>query len=730
MLRQPSTGTNFWADPTSRTSARLQTAGPIVGGIVLVLVVVLVLFAVSGLGGVDRGATPSSGAGQPRLATCGTTKADPTYEADRIVNKSLSTLYPVARRVYEAVLDNASGEVQSCAAQGLAKLTVLEKAAANATAAERSWAEKAGSEFQDLQKTLVAGWGILLTGFAATLIVLLVVARRVPRWFVRPATQARPRVRALLWGVGVALLVAASVTPILIATTTVSGTSGWWVAAPLLGTVVLMSIALASCRRAERGFVALTVTTAAAGLAAIILMLTPLTAPPGTVINPLVIFGIAAGVVGVAWVAFARGTALRAELLVKGADGSADASGSELLLVRLSELGTQKPSGITTGGASDVSTLPEEAVTTLPTGTWATLLFNLLRVIRPTPPWLITVTFPAADCVTWSIARNGVMVGESERLVTSAELLPAEPTAAETSESETAVEKPEDPRKDELLTACAGDVLLTLSETHQVLGAGLCGADDGRALALYAVGVRQSSDVRRRKALLLAAIDVSPRYALARLAYLHTLNEDEPGERATFAEKLCELEGRKLHVDEDGQTVLTGYEAYALRLNYSLAVAWLNVRKDYENAAKMTDEASISAQAAQAAQAAAKKADALTLREKYETSRAEATSRAATAAGEAAQSARGSGAAQLIARATEAEQEATAAARRLDDAKSANRKAQDDAASAKAEAKIAAEAARAADPWTNAARAAIALAHLLASPPRAATRISMSCDTR
>jgi len=89
---------------------------------------------------------------------------------------------------------------------------------------------------------------------------------------------------------------------------------------------------------------------------------------------------VALAVLGVTWVAFARGTKLAIQ--VEAAGGS-ETGVAQLVLARLSELGSERPRGIRTAEQSDISELPTDALTDVPTGALATALFNILRVIRP-----------------------------------------------------------------------------------------------------------------------------------------------------------------------------------------------------------------------------------------------------------------------------------------------------------------------------------------------------------
>ena len=255
-------------------------------------------------------------------------------------------------------------------------------------------------------------------------------------------------------------------------------------------------------------------------------------------VDPLIILGLATGVVGIAWVAFGRGAALRLQVQVGGSDKAT----GDLLLSRLGALGAERPNGLEVAGASDVSELPESALTTVPEGTWAQLLFNILRVVRPSTPWHVTATFPDTDCITWSIARNGIATVKGMRIATAAEI-PAGPEKEKPGAVDT---------KDELLTACAADVLVTLAEVHPRLAWGLCGAREGgwRALALHAIAVRQSTGAGRRCVLLETSIDASSTYALPRLAYLKTYGHDKPEERKKTAEKSLELKKLDLGLDK------------------------------------------------------------------------------------------------------------------------------------------------------------------------------------
>ena len=186
--------------------------------------------------------TPSRGAGVPpaRQALICTAALSPTptpplyesepatYEADRIVDSETSALYPVARKIYEGVLADDPGN--DCAARGLARLGSLEKSAADG---QKSPVETAAGDWQKQQKRLLGRLGRSGGVAAAVFILLLVIARLATPWFVRPTTRVHRSVRWIVWVVGLLMVLAASVTPVV---ATASGVarraSQWWSGCP------------------------------------------------------------------------------------------------------------------------------------------------------------------------------------------------------------------------------------------------------------------------------------------------------------------------------------------------------------------------------------------------------------------------------------------------------------------------------------------------------------------
>lgn len=86
---------------------------------------------------------------------------------------------------------------------------------------------------------------------------------------------------------------------------------------------------------------------------------------------------VAFWVVGTVLVAEGRGQKLRLQINVRNAAGQTDTNGSDYVIARLQDLGSAQPRGVEIPEQTDVTALPEDALTSLPQGRIAIALFNV-----------------------------------------------------------------------------------------------------------------------------------------------------------------------------------------------------------------------------------------------------------------------------------------------------------------------------------------------------------------
>ncbi|MBD3925653.1 hypothetical protein IEZ26_13550 [Nocardioides cavernae] len=555
-------------------------------GLTLALAVVVTAF-VLGLAsdlsdnpdGADTTASESTPSKRPISATCnGST--DLTAAADAIVDSGDSTAYPAAKRLYEQVIASGSPPDRACAAVGLARLLQKEDAAATAAAAkdaskagweqklQKSWSAWTKANLDPLKDVLLAALGIIL--------VLLVLARLSAGVVVRPAAKAPADwLRLSWWTVGLALIVAAGCSAAVAAHVDVDDNK-WWPFAAALTTLVLVLL-LAPWRQRHQEWERPALVLAVAGAVATGLAI------PAVYVDVALVAGGWAAIAGAVLVACARGTGLAIEVLVRGDSGSDNAARSQMMLARLQELGSENPHDIRHIGKSDVTSLPEDALTAVPSGAVAAALFNLLKVIRPSAPWRVTVSLPDDATLVADITRNRIAVPAGSLVVRAADLPSADADATDSATANgDAADASELSNLDEMLTIAAAHTLLVLSGPHEDLQEGLCGATRWQALALHAISRRPGVSDSRKSALVHAAIDASPRYLLPRMAAVNAIDDSDPDGRSRYAEAL-----NRLWDDFDADLsptkpdpVRRGYEAAKLRLLYNRSIAWMNVRLD------------------------------------------------------------------------------------------------------------------------------------------------------
>jgi hypothetical protein len=491
---------------------------------IVVLVATFLVLVVLVLGGLSTANEPSTAVPDPALAphaVAACTDADavdrPTRVADEIVaDEHDADRYDVARMIYEAVLAESPGD--ACAGRGLAVLDDLEASAEKPSSAPGSWPEQIETAWKSFTKHYVSPAATPLAAAGGVLALLLVVSRLLTGTVVGPDVKdPGERSRRASWWIGGAYLVLSAV-----AVTVVFG--------------LLVDLVSVQYRDV-------------------------------VVVGWVVLWGAVAAF-GVWIVAGARGTALAVQVEVVDASGSVDTSQTKRLIAALTQLGSTQPRGLTSTGASDLTKLPEDALTEVPTGGVAKAVFALLRLVRPLPPWRLTVAVREGSAGTVTMTRNGRAVDDAVLVV---------PEIVFASEKEKKSDDDEQPATavapgDRLALAAASHALVVLSKRHRTLRPGLAGATRWRALAMLtmALATGQASD---RRELLRQAVAAGPRYALARLAQVI---DEETKTREQWLASAKDLE--RLHT-EFGLLGPEGYEAFRVRLYYNLAVAWFNVSR-------------------------------------------------------------------------------------------------------------------------------------------------------
>ena len=530
----------------------------------------------------DGGASDSSTKPPASLAVCD--DADGAIcVANDVVSKHQTDLYPVARKIYEGLLKSDPGNQR--AAAGLVRLSLAEAAASKDAAAKKersqSSAQALKSQWEDWSKRNVAPVSELLPVSGGLLILLLVLSRLIAGSVVPPITSGTTKThRRLIWSAGLGLTVLASAAPLLAASSrTPKPGVGWLIVAVVVALVVnVMTFTGPNDRRGWRRSELIVVTSSVLTIGYMAL---------GTAFSEpafrygAMVAGVASAVVGVVLIALGRGLALGLLVQVLETSGEADVQAGRLLIARLEGLGSRRPRGLRVAEGADVTSLPEDALTNVPTGALATMIFNVVKVVRSATPWRLDVALSGEGEATVSVLRNGRPLPEASALISldspTGKIVSAEPDDESTSNTAS----PSD--NDRLLTAAAAHVLVTMSERHPELSLGLCGATNWRSLSYYAISTRER-EPRARERLLEAAIDAAPEFLLARYGRVLLLESGTAPERKQFAHRLDALWGEFAHVlgteDKRALTVprpTDGYEAIQLRMLINRALAWTNV---------------------------------------------------------------------------------------------------------------------------------------------------------
>ena len=278
---------------------------------------------------------------------------------------------------------------------------------------------------------------------------------------------------------------------------------------------------------------------------------------------------------GVVIVGRARGIGMG--LVIQGHDktGGDDAGLGASVRARLYTLASHEPAGIQVTQQTDVSTLPQDALSLIPEGILAKLATLFVSLFTPATPWRADVAEQSDGSVVVSILRNGVA---ADAVVIRASTLPlpdrsaSNAGAASTADDTSPASGAAPDWTVELRIAAAAFLLLTLSRRYYHLRAGLSGAQDWRSVAMQVIATdracRLSEDDRR--ALLANAVAEDDGNFAAQLAFLSTCYRDTGDQRENrlFAEKLAKL--LEIVPNEEGMWPLR------LRLRCNLLAAKLN----------------------------------------------------------------------------------------------------------------------------------------------------------
>ena len=298
---------------------------------------------------------------------------------------------------------------------------------------------------------------------------------------------------------------------------------------------------------------------------------------------------------GVVIVGRARGIGMGLVLQGHDKNGGDDAGLGASVRARLYTLACHGPAGIQVTQQTDVSTLPQEALSLIPEGTLAKLAALFISLFMPATPWRADVTEQSDGSVVVSILRNGVAV-DAVVIRASTLSLPDQSASNVTTDS-SADDAPlaggdspggsggdsaggsssagPDTAADwtvELRTAAAAFILLTLLRRYYHLSAGLSGASDWRSVAMQVIATDPACHLSAtdKRALLAKAVAEDDGNMAAQLAWLNSSYRTvaDQGAYQLFAERLFELLNKV--PNEEGMWPLR------LRLRFNLLAALLN----------------------------------------------------------------------------------------------------------------------------------------------------------
>lgn len=492
--------------------------------------------------------------------------------ADRLV---IDEEYDLAAELYRATLAVRGSD--ECAARGLAVI-------ADRTAADPAGLQQAEGDWNAfVEKRLTPGLNLALPA-GAVLVFLLVLSRLLTaRLTPERSTALEPGWSTALWLLGVIACVAAAVAAVAVPSVTKAHTGALGLlvliaaAAPLALTVGVLTFVGSTAPR-PRG--------APEGATANLSSLLVLVAVVGVLVGraglrvswqPVVLaVAVVAGLGGTLLVGVTRGQALRLQVDVRGEDGTISANSSSFLMAKLLGLGSSPPSGRISPGQSDVTALPEDALTSLPDGRFAAAVFTILRALIPATPWRATISVLSDEMVVVELVRNRHLIAEAPLTISRVGLgLPAVPEEASDSERVAAGLR----TGQALLISAAAYILLELSKRHPELQHGLCGTTRWASLARHALATRTYSDDQPVSlGLLKAAAVIDPENSLTRLALLHETHKH--GVDLEEEERLVEgLQLLRKDISEPGTEPLTamdGYVALEIRILYALTAGQLN----------------------------------------------------------------------------------------------------------------------------------------------------------
>jgi hypothetical protein len=282
-------------------------------------------------------------------------------------------------------------------------------------------------------------------------------------------------------------------------------------------------------------------------------------------------------------------------LVMQGHDknGGDDAGLGASVRARLYTLGSHGPAGIQVTQQTDVSTLPQEALSLIPDGTLSKLAALFVSLFAPATPWRADVTEQSDGSIVVSILRNGV-AADAVVIRASTLWLPdknvndagtasiADDTGPAASGSAQG-SSPGGPGTAadwtvELRTAAAAFILLTLSRRYYHLEAGLSGAKDWRSVAMQVIATDPACHLTEddKRALLANAVAEDGGNMAAQLAFLNASYRTTADQRENrlFAEKLYSLLD-KMPNDE-------GMWPLRLRLRFNLLACLLNEAASFE----------------------------------------------------------------------------------------------------------------------------------------------------
>jgi hypothetical protein len=398
-------------------------------------------------------------------------------------------------------------------------------------------------------KTFFAEWlrpaTDLLVPTLAVLVFLIVVARLATPLVAHPndrawgtTATAGMALRRAVWGTGLASLCASAATPVLVSSGLGQGSRGSVIVAWLAISVFGAMLVAVSWKKAtgERRF---WLGDPAAfrrwsRVPALVMVVSGIIGIVLAFLNvewarewPLICWVAAAGLalVGIVWVAAGRGhdLALRVEVLDEA--GTGNAGDAQYLIGRLHALGSERPLGLRVPRETDVTALPEDALTSLPTGTVAKALLQAARAVLPAVPWQVTVAVRDDETMVVSMSRNGKGAGDAIIISRRQLLLPNPPPPSATGTIDKADKDDYAARTQAaLLSAAAAAVLIALSDRHVWLKTGLCGACRWESVAAHVIATDTSyvSDEKNQRRILLGGLDADADNALARVALVTT----------------------------------------------------------------------------------------------------------------------------------------------------------------------------------------------------------------